>query len=136
YYNLGGGFPGDSIAAQVSATYTAALNGVDYVGEFVYPHPLVSGAPTDFNGDGKPDYLLYSPITGQTAIWYLNNEVLIGHAFGPTPWAGWSLAGVADFNGDGKPDYLLYSPITGQTVICYLNNEVLIGHAYVPTPWP
>jgi len=46
YYNLGGGFPVDSIPAQVSSTYTAALNGVDYVGEFVYPHPLVTGIPT------------------------------------------------------------------------------------------
>ncbi len=43
FFNLGGGFPADTIPSQVSSTYTAALNGVDYVGEFVYPHPLVSG---------------------------------------------------------------------------------------------
>ena len=68
-------------------------------------------------------------------IWYLNNDVLIGHAFGPTPWFGWSLVGVADFNGDGKPDYLLNNPSTGETVIWYLNNDVLIGHAFGPTLW-
>jgi hypothetical protein len=73
--------------------------------------------------------------TGQTAIWYLNNNVLIGHAFGPTLSPGWSLVGVADFNGDGKPDYLLCNPNTGQTVIWYLNNNVLIGQAYGPTLW-
>ena len=89
----------------------------------------------DFNGDGKPDYLLYNPSTRQTVIWYLNNNVLIGHAYGPTLWPGWSLVGVADFNGDGKPDYLLYNPSTRQTVIWYLNNNVLIGHAYGPTLW-
>ena len=45
----------------------------------------------DFNLDGRPDFLLFAPSTGQTAIWYLNNNVRIGSAFGPTPWAGWSL---------------------------------------------
>ena len=137
YYNLGVGFAMDTTPPAVASTYTARLNGVDYVGPFVYPHPLVSSAsvPTDVNGDGKPDYLLYSPTTQQTAIWYLNNDVLIGHAFGPTLWSGWSLVGVADFNGDGKPDYLLYNPTTRQTAIWYLNDDVLIGHAFGPTPW-
>src|SRR6266496_2342973 len=46
YYNLGAGFPVNSTPAQVSSIYTAALNGVDYTGTFVYPHPLVSGSPT------------------------------------------------------------------------------------------
>jgi hypothetical protein len=45
YYNLGLGFPTDTIPAHVSSTYTAALNGVDYVGEFVYPHPLTGSEP-------------------------------------------------------------------------------------------
>jgi hypothetical protein len=43
FFNLGGGFPADTTPSEVSSTYTAALNGVDYVGTFVYPHPLVSG---------------------------------------------------------------------------------------------
>ena len=87
----------------------------------------------DFNLDGHPDYLLFNPSTRQTAIWYLNNNTLIGHAFGPTPWPGWSVAGVADFNLDGHPDYLLFNPSTGQTAIWYLNNNMLIGHAIGPT---
>src|SRR5258707_1179626 len=135
FFNLGIGF--STTPSQVTSKYTAALNGVAYTGTFSSPHPLVSSPflLTDFNGDGKPDYLLYNPTTQQTAIWYLNNEVLIGHAFGPTLWYGWSLVGVADFNGDGKPDYLLYNPTTQQTAISYLNNEVLIGHAFGPPPW-
>ena len=47
FYNLGAGFPADSTPIQFSATYTAALNGVDYVGPFVYPHPLTLGVPRD-----------------------------------------------------------------------------------------
>jgi hypothetical protein len=46
FFNLGAGFPPDTTPSEVSSTYTAALNGVDYVGPFAYPHPLVSGAPT------------------------------------------------------------------------------------------
>ncbi len=89
----------------------------------------------DFNGDGKPDYLLYNPTTRQTAIWYLNNNVRVGSAFGPTAWVGWSVAGVADFNNDGDPDYLPLNPSTGQTAIWYLTNNVRIGHAFGPTAW-
>jgi hypothetical protein len=43
FFNLGAGFSADTTPSQVSSRYTAALNGVDYVGTFVYPHPLVSG---------------------------------------------------------------------------------------------
>jgi hypothetical protein len=45
----------------------------------------------DFNGDGKPDYLLYNPSTRRTALWYLNNNIFLGGAFGPILPAGWSL---------------------------------------------
>ena len=45
----------------------------------------------DFNSDGHPDYVLQNPCTHQTAIWYLNNNVYTGSAYGPTLPAGWSL---------------------------------------------
>ena len=48
-------------------------------------------ATADFDGDGKPDYLLYNGATRQTAIWYLNNNVFVSGAFGPTLPVGWSL---------------------------------------------
>jgi hypothetical protein len=38
----------------------------------------------DFNGDGYPDYVLYNASPRQTAIWYMNNNVLAGGAFGAT----------------------------------------------------
>ena len=37
----------------------------------------------DFNIDGHPDWVVRNAATRQTAIWYLNNNVLIGGAFGP-----------------------------------------------------
>jgi len=51
---------------------------------------LLSGV-ADFNLDGHPDYLLYSATTRQTAIWYLNNNVFLRGAFGPTLPVGWTL---------------------------------------------
>jgi hypothetical protein len=58
--------------------------------------PIVSNgwalvATADPEGDGNPDYLLCKASTRQTAIWYLNNNVYTGSAFGPTLPAGWSL---------------------------------------------
>jgi hypothetical protein len=65
--------------------------------------PVFSGSPTDYwaptnwlsldNGDTDlgGDYLLYNPSTRQTAIWYLNNNIFLAGAYGPTLPTGWSL---------------------------------------------
>ena len=87
----------------------------------------------DFNGDGYPDLVLYNESTGQTELMYMQNNVQIGTAFGPTLPPGWSLIDEDDFNGDGHPDYLLFNSSTGQTAIVYMNNNVVIGAALGPT---
>ena len=48
-------------------------------------------AAADFDGDGHPDYVLYNAKTGETAIWYLNNNVLVNAAYGPTLSDAWSV---------------------------------------------
>ena len=90
-------------------------------------------ATGDFNGDSSPDYVLSNINTRQTVIGYLNNNVVIDAAFGPTLPSGWNLIGVADFNGDGHPDYALFISSTGQTVIGYLSGPAVIGVAVGPT---
>ena len=87
----------------------------------------------DFNGDGKPDYVLYSPAYGQTAIWYFNNNAFVGGVFGPTLPVNWRVVGVADFNGNNKPDYLLFNASTRQTAIWYLSRPTLVAGAFGPT---
>jgi hypothetical protein len=87
----------------------------------------------DFNGDSKPDYVLENGMTLQTAIWYMNNNVFVSGAFGPTLPANWDLRGVADFNGDSKPDYALGNATTRQTAIWYMNNNVFVSGAFGPT---
>jgi hypothetical protein len=53
-------------------------------------HALQSGSPAINRGD-PADYVLSNSVNRQTAIWYLNNNVYISAAYGPTPPAGWSL---------------------------------------------
>ena len=100
----------------------------------LFPTPSAATAMVaDFNGDGHPDYLLFNSITRATVIWYMNNNVHVSGAYGPTLPAGWQVVSVADFNNDGHPDYLLFNSITRATVIWYMNNNVHVSGAYGPT---
>ena len=102
-----------------------------------YPHPLVSGSfkavITDVNRDGSPDFLLQRNGRGETAIWYLNNNVLIDGDGGPTLPNGWSVRDTADFDGDGHPDYALFHPAAKLTAIFYMSGPTVIGGAWGPT---
>ena len=86
----------------------------------------------DFNNDGRPDYVLHNANTRQTAIWYLNNNVYVGSAYGPTLSVGWGLRGAADFNRDSHFDYALFNSVTEQTALWYLSGPTYIGGAYGP----
>ena len=62
-------------------------------------------------------------------MWYMNNNVFLSGAYGPTLPVGWNVIDVADFNGDGKPDYALFNPSTRHTTIWYLSGgHLLITH--------
>jgi len=107
--------------------------------KFTYPHPLRGAAAgagkavvRDFNGDGHPDYVVQNANTRQTAIWYLNNNVYVGGAYGPTLVPGWTLRGLADFNRDSRSDYALFAPNTNQTALWYLSGPTYITGAYGP----
>ena len=99
------------------------------------PKPCAKAGVADFDGDGRPDYLLFNSSTGQTAIWYLSGTTYVRGAYGPSLPDGsdWDLVAVGDFNADGKPDYVLYAPATRQTAIWYLNNNVFVGGVFGPT---
>jgi hypothetical protein len=115
---------------SANVAYAATFNGE----EDIYYVRIRPALPlTDFNGDARPDLLLFNAGTRQTALWYMNNNVRIGSASGPTLLGGWSLASVADFNRDDHPDYLLFNTATHATWIWYMNNNVRIGNAFGPT---
>jgi len=116
--------------SDVTLTSPEAIN-LDVIGYNLINSP--APAPTDFNGDAKPDWVLYNPSTQQTAIWYFSNNVRIASATGPTLPSGWQVMGVADFNRDGHPDYLLFNSSTHQTAIWYLSGVTRIASASGPT---
>jgi hypothetical protein len=122
--------------SDIAATSPEGIN-LDVVGYDLVNVPVGAGAAraaiSDFNSDGHPDYVLRKPSTRQTAIWYLNNNVFISGAYGPTLAVGWALDGVADFNRDSHSDYALFALSTHQTALWYLSGPTLIGSAYGPT---
>jgi FG-GAP-like repeat len=124
----------DNAGADVA--YAATFNGEE---DIYYvrvaptpPTPTSRAAVADFNGDGHPDLVIQNAATHQTVIGYLNNNVVVGAAYGPTLPAGWRLEAVADFNRDTHPDYALFIPATRQTIIGYLSGPTVIGAAYGP----
>jgi hypothetical protein len=87
----------------------------------------------DFNGDSRPDYVLAHGTSRRTAIWYLNNNVLILGAFGPTLPLHWRVAAGRDFDADSHADYVLDNALTRRTAIWYLNDNLFLRGAYAPT---
>jgi hypothetical protein len=124
------GCPGQS--SDVTTTSPEGVN-LDVIGYDLNSAPAPIPTDFDFNNDGKPDYALYNASTHQTAVWYLNNNVRIGTASGPTLPAGWSPVSVADFNRDGHVDALLFNPTTHRTMIGYLFGVTLLTSNYGPT---
>jgi FG-GAP-like repeat len=114
---------------------TASASWFTRIGRFNFPTGAVPpNLPnTDFNHDGKPDYLLYAASTRRTAVWYMNNNVFLFAAYCPTLPAGWNVIDVADFNGDGNLDYALFNPSTRQSAIWYLSGVTFITGVYGPT---
>jgi FG-GAP-like repeat/PQQ enzyme repeat len=100
------------------------------------PTPIPRGGRAvvaDFNGDGHPDWVARNVTTRQTALVYLNDNIVIGAALGPTIATNLALSGAADFNVDTRPDYALFAPNTFQTRIWYLSGPTHIGTASGPT---
>lgn len=115
---------------SANVAYAATFNGEE---DIYYVRIRPTFPPTDFNGDARPDLLLFNAGTRKTAVWYMNNNVRIGNANGPTLLPGWSLASVSDFNRDDHPDYLLFNTATRATWIWYMRNNTRIGNAFGPT---
>jgi hypothetical protein len=111
-------------SSDIAATSPEGIN-LDVIGYDLGGTPIA--VPYDFNNDAHSDYLLYNSSTRQTTIWYLNNNIFLSSASGPTLPGGWQVVAVADFNRDGHPDCLLFSSTSRATVIWYMNNNVHIG---------
>jgi hypothetical protein len=116
-----------------NVAYAATFNGEEDI-YYVRISPVTARAVVgDFNNNGHPDYVLQSANTRQTAIWYLNNNVYVSAAYGPTLTPGWRLRAAADFNRDSHPDYALFNSATEKTGLWYLSGPTFIASAFGPT---
>src|SRR5438270_4244289 len=116
--------------ASANVAYAATFNGEENI-FYVRIPPVVPA--TDFNSDASPDLVLSNAATRRTAVWYLNNNLFVGSASGPTLPGGWQVGAVADFNRDGHPDYLLFNSTTRRTVIWHLSGVTLLDVDEGPT---
>ena len=135
-FNVGANAAWSGLISQLRLDPIQSGGAGDYVdiAGISYQNAFSSLLPaTDLNDDGKPDYVTYDAATRQTRALYLNNNGVIGSAYGPALPAGWSLVNLSDFNGDGNPDYALFNPSTRQTAIWYLSGVTFVGGAYGPT---
>jgi FG-GAP-like repeat len=123
---------------RAGATYhfrivASNIAGTTYGADRTFSTPAARAVVADFNGDAAPDLVVRRTNSHQTGVLYLNGNVVIGAAVGPTLPAGWSLAAAADFDGDGKADYALFNSATGQTAIVYLSDVTVVGAAAGPS---
>jgi hypothetical protein len=91
-----------------------------------------SGVVHDLTGDGKPDILWRSVVTGANVIWHMDGLTRGGLGVLETvPDLGWTLVGAGDFNGDGTPDIVWYYSVTGDTVVWHMGQFGLArtGHS-------
>src|SRR3990172_9271922 len=112
---------------------------VDETGTFIPIGPPFSMVGVgDMNGNGKADLVWYNSQTGETQIWFMDGNRLVGRGtvvdeggtfipIGPP----FSIVGVADMNGNGKADLVWYNSQTGETQIWFMDGNRLVGRGTV-----
>jgi VCBS repeat protein/hemolysin type calcium-binding protein len=70
------------------------------------PATPATGAPHDFNGDGRGD-ILWQNDNGAPGIWLMDGlHLVVGNNVGFNPGPSWKVKDAGDFDGDGKTDIL------------------------------
>src|SRR3989338_7175091 len=115
-------FPGESSNLLVP-------NGLNFIGT------------SDFNGDGKTDFLFINISKKNMIIWHMNYTSFISQSTivdirnkpKLLPAAVWIFVSVADFNKDSKPDLVWRNKKNGQIAIWYLNGSIMQSASIVNT---
>jgi pimeloyl-ACP methyl ester carboxylesterase len=93
---------------------------------------------SDFDGDGRQDWLWRDGTTGTVAIWLLNGlQISQSGALGTVP-GNWTISGAADVSGDGKGDIVWRDGTTGTVAVWLLDGLQVSQSASlgaVPTSW-
>ena len=86
----------------------------------------------DFLGSGQSDLVFENTMTGQHAIWILQDGVFQSSINLPPLPAPWHIMGAGDFNGDGQADLVWQNTSTGQVAIWFLTNGELTSSVNLP----
>jgi glucose/arabinose dehydrogenase len=115
----------------VASCAEAEPNGADNVASV-----HVSVRPwSDLSGDGKPDLVWQSSLSGVAGAWLMNGTQASGMAaFAPSrgPDPRWQLGGLGDFDGDGRPDLFWRNPASGTNEIWLMDGLTQRSVAALP----
>ncbi len=80
---------------------------------------IIFGGVSDFNGDGKPDILVYDQSTNASSVWLMNGVNVTQVVALPNTLSGpgWQVERLDKFTSDGVADILWRNPLTGQNRI-------------------
>ena len=84
----------------------------------------------DWNLDGHPDLIWQHRVSGEIAVWFMNDRTLqSGEFLGPGRVAdtNWTIVGAGDGNGDGSPDLYWHHLGTGQLAIWFMRGVHMLG---------
>jgi kumamolisin len=97
--------------------------------------PLVqgSGVAKDFNNNGSADLVWENEVSGQRAIWLLNNGVTSSSGSLPSIDPHWHIAGVGDFLGNGQSDLIWENTASGAHAVWILNKAVYMYSSSLPS---
>ncbi len=98
-------------------------------------HGLEPRGVGDFNGDGLAEIIFYHPVSGFTALAYLNGGVF--SSFETVTVVdeanNWTLKDAVDFTGDGKTDLLITNTVTGDASVIEMNGSIPVSTTPVLT---
>ena len=109
--------PPGGLSGRAAATVTIRSTSVHLTMNLTLPVTMVCCRPSDFDGDGRADVVVYRPSNGSWYLRYSSSNYSVGN------WGiyQWGLASDvplrADFDGDGKTDLVVYRPSTGEWLV-------------------
>jgi hypothetical protein len=95
----------------------------------------------DFDGDGQPDILWQSRLTGEAVIWFMDGVVRKRRASIPLPGGAYTtrqIVGIGDFDRDGYPDILWQyrSRTASKLMLWHMKGAVRLSTEAIQPPEP